>query len=343
MTAETRPQLLPAWRLQPQFSASARVEEAKIPITNVGDISVRGHVQRAIDDKLAALRDQLEGKLGADDRIEREARKAWDRLCQAFALDPDKDGRPDLYLRVTPTVARASQPRIDETGLLLQVGIEANTEISEDGEKPDCPFPAVLQLLPTENARFDIALPVDLTYETINRVAAAQMPATIKRPDQGIEALFRSVKIAATQDDRLLVTIDGSFSENRWLFGKTVEGTFVVRAGPKLDLSRNAIGFEAVDLDIKSRQMFGLTELLAKGAAPLIEQWVASSLAIDVRREAERLPLLAAAAIAAFNQKTDGVEVQARFDQPKLVGLDFDAAKVRLIGEAHGQVSVAVR
>jgi hypothetical protein len=340
VTAETRPQLLPSWRFQPDLKASAQVQEATIPIQHVGSISVRGHVQRAVDDKLAQLRNQLEAKLRADDRIEKEARRAWAKLCQSFPLDADRDGKPDLYLRVDPVVARASQPRIASNGISLQIGIEANIDVSEDGTRPDCPFPEVLQLLPIEDPRFDIALPLLVSFPKLNELVAAQLPATIKRADQGIEATIRAVRLSPHSDGHLLLAVEGKLSESRWLFGKSFEGTIYVKAIPKLDPARQVIAFESVDVDAKSRQFLGVTELLAKAAAPLIERWIAENLVIDVRKEAERLPELAKAAVAELQKTSDGIEVTTRFDPPKLLAVDFDTERLRLIAEAHGSVAV---
>jgi hypothetical protein len=145
------------------------------------------------------------------------------------------------------------------------------------------------------------------------------------------------VRLSPHSDGHLLLAVEGKLSESRWLFGKSFEGTIYVKAIPKLDPARQVIAFESVDVYAKSRQFLGVTELLAKAAAPLIERWIAENLVIDVRK---RLPELAKAAVAELQKTSDGIEVTTRFDPPKLVAVDFDTERLRLIAEAHGSVAV---
>lgn len=341
--AAARPQLLPAWRLQPNLSATANVEEARIPILHVGDISVRGKLQDAINGKLGALRGQLEAAMRDDRRIEDAARRAWDQLCRAHPIDIDKDGKPDLYLRVAPTLARATQPILDEAGLTIQVGIEANTEVSGDGGKPDCPFPAVLQLLPLEKPRFDIALPAEIPFERLNELAKASLPSRHELPDYAVSAEIRSVKFSAADGGRLAVELDGSFSEKRFLFGKTLTGAVTLRARPVLDDATQQLRFENATLDVRSQAFFGAAELLAKGAAPLLSQWVEQRLRIDIAKEAQKLPVIAQRAVEELTKKSDALDIDAQFETPKLTAVEFDATRLRLIAEAHGRVSVKVK
>ena len=57
-------------------------------------------------------------------------------------------GMPNLWLELRPTRAFAGQPHIDSTAVTLTIGVEAQTRIVPNETKPDCPFPAQLELVP---------------------------------------------------------------------------------------------------------------------------------------------------------------------------------------------------
>ena len=72
---------------------------------------------------------------------------------------------PDLWLEVRPTRAVAAQPKIDAGAVTLTVGVQAETRIAPTETKPDCPFPAALELVPPmEQGRVSIGVPIDLPF-----------------------------------------------------------------------------------------------------------------------------------------------------------------------------------
>lgn len=341
--AQARPELLPNWRVQPHLTLSAKVQQASVPIQHLGTIGIQGQVQSQIDAKLGELKGQLETKMRGDTRLETEARKAWTKLCQAHPLDVDRDGKPDLYLRVTPILARAAQPRIGENAIEQQVGIEARTEIGHDATKPDCPFPASVQLRPLDEPRFEVALPIELGFDRLNALIAPQLPKTFESPEYWLKAEIRKVTIAAAGADRLSIAVEGTLAETRSGTTQPVPGTFLVRATPRLEVEQQRIVLEKVELDPKSLEVFGVTGEPAQGAARLLERGM-SGLAADLKPEAAKLPGLADAAVRALNQaKGAEVVVTARFEPPKLATLDFDERRLRLTAQARGKVTVAVR
>lgn len=340
--AQSQPTLVPAWRIHPNLIAMAHVEEAKVPIARIGSISVRGQVQRVVDAKIAQLRESLEARLREDKRIELEASKAWSALCRAFPIDVDKDGSADLYLRVSPTLARASQPVVMPEGVSVRVGIEAKTEISADGSQPACPFPAVVQLQAMEKAGLDLALPVDLPFGRINEIALRAMPKPVRRNDLGLEAEIRSVTLEGSGAGRVLSRIGIKIIEAGAPL-RGFEGSVLLSAKPRLDAARQVIVFDDPKLDVESKGLFSVTAVLAQGAAPLVEQWFASEFKYDVAREAAKVPAVADAAVRAFNRKSDRAEISAAFDRPTLEGLVVEKNRLRLYAIVKGTAAVQLK
>ena len=342
-TARARPQLLPTWRVQPNLTLSAKVQRASLPIKGFGTVSIQGQVQSQIDAQVGELRRQLEAKMRDDTRIETEARKGWDALCRAHPLDMDRDGKPELYLRVTPLRARAAQPVIDATGIAQQVGIEAKTEVSHDGARPVCPFPATVELQPMAEPRFDITLPVEIGFTQLNTLVGSQLPRTIENAEYRLRAEIRRITVAPADSGRLALSVDATVSAMQADNPSPTRSTFVVRATPRLDAARQRITFTNAEIDPASLEAFGLTGVLATGAARMLETAIAE-LEIDVAAEAARLPRLAEAAVATLNGAKDSeVEITATFDPPKLIGLDFDETRLRMIAQARGKVTAAIR
>jgi len=341
VTAQSRPALVPAWRLHPNLSAAAHVEEAKVAVARLGRISVRSQVQRAVDARLAQLRESLETRQREDKRIEVEARKARAALCRASPIDVDKDGSPELFLRVSPMLARAAKPVVSAEGVSLRVGIEAKAEISADGVQPVCDFPATAQLQAMETSRLDLAIPVDLPFSRINEVAARAMPNTVRRADLGLEAEIRSIVIEGAGAGRVSARIGIKIVEAA-LPVAGFEGTVFLSAKPRLDDARQVIVFENPKIDLHSKTLFSVTAVIAQGATPLIEQWF-SEFTYDVAREAGKVPAIADAAVLAFNRKSERAEISANLGRPRLEGLVVEKTGFRLYAVAGGSASVTLK
>jgi len=88
-----------------------------------------------------------------------------------------KFGRPRAF---------AAQPRIDSAALTLTIGVEAQTRIVPNETKPDCPFPAQLELVPqVEQGRVNIAVPIDIPFTEVTRLLEAQLKGKSFPEDKG--------------------------------------------------------------------------------------------------------------------------------------------------------------
>jgi Domain of unknown function (DUF4403) len=63
-------------------------------------------------------------------------------MCRSISLAGVAAGTPNLWLKLKPIRALASQPLIDASNATVTLGVEAQSRIISSESKPDCPFPA---------------------------------------------------------------------------------------------------------------------------------------------------------------------------------------------------------
>ena len=75
-----------------------------------------------------------------------------------------------------PVRAAAAQPQIDARNMTLTVGVQAETRITPKETKPDCPFPAKLELVPPmQNGKLAVGVPIDVPFTALDKVLEAQL------------------------------------------------------------------------------------------------------------------------------------------------------------------------
>ena len=191
--------------------------------------------------------------------------------------------------------------------------------------------------------RFDVTLPVEIGFTQLNALVGSQLPRTVESTEYRLRAEIRTITVAPADSRRLALSVDATVSVLNADDPSPTRSTFVVRATPRLDAARQRIAFANAEIDPASLEAFGLTGVLAKGATRMLESAIAD-IEIDVAAEAARLPRLAEAAITTLNGAKDSeVEITASVDPPKLIGLDFDETRLRMIAQARGKVTAAVR
>ena len=251
---------------------------------------------------------------------------------------------PNLWLELRPTRAFAAQPRIKRAALTLTIGVQAETRIVPNETKPDCPFPAQLELVPQiEQGRVNIAVPIDIPFTEVNRLLEAQLKGKTFPEDKAARSRPRcsSVKLAAS-GDRLLISLRVKANENKSWFGLGAEATIHVWGRPVLDRERQMLRLNDVALDVESEAAFGLLGAAARAAVPYLEKALAENAVIDLLPLAANARKSIEAAIADFRKSADGVRVDAAVTGLRLVGIEFDAKTLRVIAEADGTARVAV-
>jgi hypothetical protein len=265
-------------------------------------------------------------------------------MCRSISLGAAAAGVPNLWLEFRPTRAFAAQPRISESALTLTIGVQAETRIVPNETKPDCPFPAQLELLPQiEEGRVNVAVPIDIPFTEVTRLLEAQLQGKTFPEDKSsaFTATVRGVTLAAS-GDRLLISLRIKANENRSWFGFGTEATIHVWGRPMLDRARQQLRLADVALDVESHAAFGLLDAAARAAVPYLERTVADNAVVDLAPFAANARKSIEAAIADFRKNADGVRVDAVATDLRLVGIEFDAKTLRVIAEADGTVRVAV-
>jgi hypothetical protein len=343
VTVTARPALATGWRVEPHLASQVAIADASLPVFGV-KLSVPNEVKplldRTVDEQVAAL----EARLRADPFLEVAARREWTKMCRSISLGQAAAGMPNLWLELRPTRAFAAQPRVSDTALTLTIGVEAQTRIVPNETKPDCPFPAQLELVPqAEQGRVNIAVPIDIPFTEVNRLLEAQLKGKTFPDAKGsaFTATVRSVKLAAS-GDRLLITLGIQANETRSWFGLGADAVIHVWGRPVLDRTRQMVRLEDVALDVESQAAFGLLGAAARAAVPYLEQSVAENAVVDLVPLAANARTSIEAAISDFRKSADGVRVDAAVTDLRLVGIEFDAKTLRVIAEADGTVRVAV-
>src|SRR5712692_1075170 len=175
VTMTARPALVPAWRLEPNLTGQVSIADASMSIVGI-KLSISNEVKplldRAVNEQIAAL----QGRVRNDPFLEITARREWAKMCRSISIGAAAAGMPNLWLEMRPTRAFAAQPRIDASAVTLTIGVQAETRVVPSQTKPDCPFPAQLELVPQiDQGKVNIALPIDIPFTEVNRLLEAQL------------------------------------------------------------------------------------------------------------------------------------------------------------------------
>src|SRR4051794_5418555 len=144
MTA--RPALLPNWRLEPNLAGQVNIGDVSLSIIGIKlNVSreIKPLLDRSVADQVAALQSRIRG----DPAIEVVARREWAKMCRSFPIGKVAPGVPDLWLEVRPVGAVAAQPKIDASAVTLTVGVQAETRVVTAETRPECPFPATIEIV----------------------------------------------------------------------------------------------------------------------------------------------------------------------------------------------------
>jgi hypothetical protein len=336
----SQPQLTPNWRLEPNLTTQFAIGDATMTILgarlNVSN-EVRPLLERQVNEQVARLQERLR----SDPFLERTARREWAKLCRSFAIGAAGAGLSGVWLEMRPKRVLAAQPRVDAETVTLLVGVEAETRIVPKETKPECPFPATLDIVPKGTQdRVNIAVPIDVPFTEVNRLIEAQFAGkTFPDDNSGTYALtVRRASIAAS-GDRLLISLRVRATERKSWLGLGTEADVSIWGRPVLDRPTQVLRFTDVALDLESDGVMGAA---LRAAAPYLQAAVAERTTIDLKPFAANARRSIAAAIAEFRGAGDGVRVDASVDGLRVVDIAFDATTLRIIAEADGAAKVTV-
>lgn len=338
-----RPALLPNWRLEPNLAAQANIGDANLQVAAVRlnlAREVKPLIDRAVNEQVGALA----ARLRADPMIEQVARREWAKMCRAIPLGRMAPGVPDLWLEVRPVQAVAAQPRIDGASVTLTVGVRAETRISSVESKPDCPFPAAVELVPPlDKGRVSVGVPVDMPFTEVNRLIEAQLKGkTFPEDGSGAVAVTVNGATVAPSGDRLLISLRVKASEKKSWFGLGAQADVHVWGKPVLDAAQQVLRLTGLELDVQSEEAFGLLGAAARAAVPYVKDAIAENARIDLKPFAANARKSIEAALADFRDVQGGAQVDAAVTELRLAGIEFDARTLRIVAEAEGTVKIAI-
>jgi len=342
VTATARPAIAPEWRIEPNFAAKVTIADATIRSVGIRlDISneARPFVDRSVNEQVAVW----EARVRNDPFLERVARREWPNLCRTVPLGAFGLDMPQSWLEIRPTRALASQPRIDATGVTVAIGVEAQMRIVAEETKPDCPFPARLDIVPqTEQGRVSIAVPIDLAFSDINRLLAAQLAGrTFPEDGNGAgEVTIRNAKLAAS-GDRLLISLSVAAKEKSY-FGFGGQATIHAWGRPVLDREHQMLRLTDLAFDVQSETSFGFLGAAARAATPRLLAALAENAVVDLKPYAASARKRVEGAMDDLRTRENGLRIDAALTDLRLVDIDFDADTLRLVAEADGTARAAV-
>jgi Domain of unknown function (DUF4403) len=339
----SRPQLTPAWRIEPNLAGRIDFGDTG---TNVAGIKVNlaSEIKSVLDPVVNNQIAALQSRLRSDQTIERTAREQWVKMCRSIPLGGEKTGLPPLWLEMRPIRAAAAQPQIDNRNLTLTIGVQAETRIVPNETKPNCPFPAQLELVPPmQDGALAVGVPIDMPFTELNKLLEPQLKGR-RFPEDGsgpvdVEVLRASLTASG---DRLLISLRVKAREKKSWFGLGTEATVHIWGKPQLDQQNQVLRLTEMSLAVESEAAFGLLGAAARAAMPYIQKALADKAQIDLKPFANDARGKIAAALKEFQQAGDGVQVDTTVQALRLTGIEFDARTLRVIAEATGTVKVAV-
>jgi hypothetical protein len=248
-----RPMLTPQWRLEPNLAAQVSVTDGGLNIAGI-KLSVANEVKPLLDRSVADQVSAVQARLRSDPFIEQAVRREWTKLCRSVPLGAPGSGLPNLWLEVRPTRAFAAQPRIDAAAMTVTAGVQAETRIVPQATKPDCPFPATLDIVPPqEQGRITIGVPIDVPFTEVNRLIESKLAGKTFAPD-GNTALALKVNHAevAASGDKLLISLKVNAVEQRSWFGLGGDATVYVWGKPALDTEKQILRLTDLDVAVES-------------------------------------------------------------------------------------------
>jgi uncharacterized protein DUF4403 len=343
VTVHSRPAITSDWRLEPNLTAQLALGDSALSLAGM-KVNMASEARPLIDKMVNEQVAELESRLRHDTFLERSAREQWAKMCRAIPLGGGQTGMPQLWLEMRPIRAAAAQPRIGARDVTLTVGVQAETRITSAETKPNCPFPAKLELVPPmDEGKLAVGLPIDVPFAELSTLLETQLKGH-RYPEDGktamdVEVLKANVGAAG---ERLLIALDVKARERKSWFGFGATATVQIWGKPMLDAQNQILRLTDVSLAVESEAAFGLLGAAARAAMPYLQKALAEKAVVDLKPFAADAKKKIATALADFQQNSEGVQVDATIQDVRLTGIAFDSKTLRVIAEADGSAHAAV-
>ncbi len=344
VTFTSRPRLAAAWYLEPNLAALVTLGDTSVSVAGAR-VNVPAQVKPLIDKTIADQVTAAEARIRNDRSFEQSARIQWAKACRSIPLQDigAASTLPPLWLELRPTRAIATQPRVDAAAVTVTIGVEAETRITPAQTKPDCPFPAKINIVPPTTGGVKIGVPIDVPFADISKIVEAQF-AGRTFPEDGSGPVKVTVKHAsvAASGERLLISLLVNAKEKESLFGLGGEAMVHIWGKPALDQARQTLRLTSFELAVESEAAFGLLGAAARTVVPHLQRALADKATIDLKPFASSAQNRIAAVISDLQKNENGVRVAAEITSLQLADIAFDSKTLRVIAEAAGTINVDV-
>jgi hypothetical protein len=344
ITITSRPKLAAAWHFEPNLLAQVNLGDSSLSVAGA-HINVPAQVKPVIDKNVADQMEAVAARIRSDRTFEQNARVQWDKACRSIPLQGTgaSSTLPPLWLELRPIRAIAVQPSVDASAVTATVGIEAETRITSEQTKPDCPFPEKISIIPPTPGGVDIGVPIDLPFTDINKILETQF-AGKTFPEDGSGPVDVTVKQAtvAASGDRLLISLLVHAKEKKSWFGFGADATVQIWGRPVLNPAEQTLRLTDVQLAVESEAALGLLGAAAREVIPHLQQALADKAMLDLKPFTTNAQKKVAAAISDFQKNEDGVRIAAEITGAQLAYLAFDSKTLRVVAEAEGTLNVFV-
>ncbi len=338
----SKPLLTERWRVEPNITAQVNINDTGVTAGGIR-IGVPGQVKPVMDKLVSEQVAAMQQRVRNDPVIEQNARREWAKMCRSIPLPSAAPGMPDLFLELKPVKAIAAQPRVDATSVILSIGVEAETRILSSKTTPNCPFPALLDIVPPiEAGSMNIGVPIDLPFTEVNKIINAQLKGrTLPEDGSGPVAVTVRDATVAPSGDRLLISLDVD-ANTKSFFNFGAQATIHIWGRPVLDQEKQILRLTDIEVAAESEAAFGLLGAAARAAEPYLRTMLADKASIDLKPFAANAKSKIEAAMADFRGAGDGVNVDLGITDIRLVGVAFDNDTLRVITETVGTANVTV-
>jgi hypothetical protein len=344
VTITSRPKIGASWHIEPNLAGQVTLGDTNLSVAGAR-VNVPAQVKPLLDKTVADQLAAAGNKIRTDPSFEQNARVQWARACRSIQLQGTgaASSLPALWLELKPTRAIAAQPRVDASAMTMTLGIEAETRITSEQTKPDCPFPDKITVVPPTPGGVSIDVPIDVPFTDINKILEAQLTGKTF-PEDGSGSVNVTVKRAtvAASGDRLLISLLVNAKEKKSWFGFGGEATVNIWGRPVLDPTQQTLRLTDIQLAVDSEAAFGLLGAAARAAMPQLQRVLAEKATIDLKPFTTNAQKKIAAAISDFQKNEDGVRVEAQINSLRLADIAFDSKTLRVIAESEGSINVYI-
>jgi hypothetical protein len=344
VTITSRPKIGASWHIEPNLAGQVNLGDTNLSMAGAR-VNVPAQVKPLLDKTVADQLTAVGNRIRNDPSLEQNARVQWAKACRSIQLQGTgaASSLPALWLELKPTRAIAAQPRVDAAAMTLTLGIEAETRITSEQTKPDCPFPDKITVVPPTPGGISIGVPIDVPFTDINKILEAQLTGRTF-PEDGSGSVDVTVKHAtvAASGDRLLISLLVNAKEKKSYFGFGGEATVHIWGRPVLDPTQQTLRLTDIQLAVESEAAFGLLGAAARAAMPHLQRALAEKATIDLKPFATNAQKKIAAAISDFQKNEDGVRVAAEITSLRLADIAFDSKTLRITAESEGTINVYI-